>query len=55
MKKFYTLILFTLISIAGFSQMTDLIISEYAEGSSNNKYIEIYNGTGAAVNLADYE
>ena len=55
MKKFYTLILSTLISIAGFSQMTDLIISEYAEGSSNNKYIEIYNGTGSSVNLADYE
>ncbi|RYZ39545.1 MAG: hypothetical protein EOP49_30160, partial [Sphingobacteriales bacterium] len=33
---------------------TDLFISEYIEGSSNNKYIEIYNGTGAAVNLADY-
>ncbi len=34
---------------------TDLFISEYVEGSSNNKYIEIYNGTGAAVNLADYQ
>ena len=30
---------------------TDLLISEYVEGSSNNKAIEIYNGTGAAVNL----
>ena len=27
--------------------------SEYGEGSSNNKYLEIYNGTGAAVDLAD--
>lgn len=34
---------------------TDLIISEYVEGSSNNKYIEIYNGTGSTVNLSDYE
>jgi len=33
---------------------TDLIISEYVEGSGNNKYIEIYNGTGAVVNLSDY-
>jgi len=33
---------------------SDLIISEYVEGSSNNKYIEIYNGTGAAVDLSDY-
>ncbi|MGD9611382.1 MAG: S8 family serine peptidase [Kiritimatiellia bacterium] len=29
----------------------DLFISEYVEGSSNNKAIEIFNGTGAAVNL----
>jgi hypothetical protein len=36
------------------AQTTDLLISEYAEGSSNNKYVEIYNGTGADVNLADY-
>ncbi|WP_170826797.1 choice-of-anchor D domain-containing protein [Flavobacterium caeni] len=34
---------------------TDLIISEYVEGSSSNKYIEVFNGTGAAVNLANYE
>ncbi|HEX2616199.1 MAG TPA: lamin tail domain-containing protein, partial [Flavobacteriales bacterium] len=33
---------------------TDLFISEYMEGSSNNKYIEVYNGTGASVNLTDY-
>ncbi|MGS2613291.1 lamin tail domain-containing protein [Micromonospora sp. LZ34] len=31
---------------------TDLFISEYVEGSSNNKAIELYNGTGAAVDLA---
>jgi len=29
-----------------------LFISEYVEGSSYNKALEIYNGTGAAVNLA---
>lgn len=33
---------------------TDLFISEYVEGSSNNKYIEIYNGTAAPVDLSDY-
>lgn len=31
---------------------TELFISEYVEGSSNNKAIEIYNPTNAAVNLA---
>lgn len=31
---------------------SELLISEYVEGSSNNKAIEIYNGTGAAVDLA---
>ncbi|MDY0214789.1 MAG: endonuclease [Bacilli bacterium] len=32
----------------------DLFISEYVEGSSNNKYIEIYNGTGQPVDLSNY-
>ncbi|MBD2048868.1 DUF4347 domain-containing protein, partial [Coleofasciculus sp. FACHB-64] len=31
---------------------SDLFISEYVEGSSNNKALEFYNGTGAAINLA---
>lgn len=31
---------------------SDLFISEIIEGSSNNKAIEIYNGTGAAIDLA---
>ncbi len=32
----------------------DLFISEYIEGSSFNKAIEIYNGSGADVDLAPY-
>ena len=32
----------------------DLIISEYVEGTSFNKYIEIYNGTGTNVDLSLY-
>jgi uncharacterized protein len=30
---------------------TELFFSEYVEGTSNNKALEIHNGTGAAVNL----
>lgn len=33
----------------------DLFISEYVMGSSYNKYLEIYNGTGKAVDLSDYK
>ncbi len=33
---------------------SDLIISEYVEGSSFNKAIELYNGTGTAVDLSAY-
>jgi hypothetical protein len=34
---------------------TDLFISEYVEGSSSNKYIEVFNGTGVSVDLSDYQ
>lgn len=34
---------------------SDLIISEYIEGSSNNKAIEIYNGTGETIDLSEYQ
>lgn len=34
---------------------TDLFLSEYLEGTSNNKYLEIFNGTGASVDLSDYK
>src|SRR5215510_15458619 len=34
-----------------FAAPTELFFSEYIEGSSNNKALEIYNGTGAAINL----
>ena len=34
---------------------TELFFSEYGEGSGSNKYLEIYNGTGANVDLGDYQ
>jgi hypothetical protein len=41
---------------AGFSQTNcaDLFISEYVEGWSNNKALEIYNPTSQPINLAGY-
>jgi hypothetical protein len=33
---------------------SDLFMSEYAEGGSNNKYIELFNGTGSDLDLSIY-
>ncbi len=63
-KSFSVLLIFTLIftnfvpviNVAAAETTTDeLLISEYVEGSSNNKAIELYNGTGEDVNLANYQ
>ncbi len=40
---------------SGGTTATDLFFSEYLEGSSNNKALEIYNGTGASVDLSQYK
>ncbi len=53
MKKIYSLLFFVMTSLS-FGQASDLYFSKYGEGSSNNKFLEIYNGTGAPVDLADY-
>ncbi len=53
MKKSLLLSLTLFYSIISFSQ-TDLIISEYVEGWSTNKALEIYNPTDAAINLSGY-
>jgi hypothetical protein len=43
-------------NVGGPVQASGLFISEYVEGFPGFvKYIEVYNGTGAAVNLANYE
>ena len=53
-KTLLALLTFLLASASTYAQCTDLFISEYIEGSSNNKAIEIYNPTGVPVNLSGY-
>ena len=54
MKKIYVLILTFTISSLSFGQITDVYISMFGEGSGNNKFMEIYNGTDADVDLSQY-
>jgi predicted extracellular nuclease len=49
------LLLATVALLAPATASAELFISEYVEGSSNNKAIEIYNPSGASVSLTDYE
>ena len=48
----FKILVFVLFS---FTFTQSLIISEYSEGSSYNKYIEIYNPTDSAIDLSDYQ
>jgi chitodextrinase len=41
-------------TLANSNNATDLLFSEYIEGSSNNKALEIANNTGSAVSLSVY-
>lgn len=51
-RRFARMLLGVLALIAPVSaHAAGIFISEYVEGSSQNKAIEIYNGTGSAVNL----
>ena len=52
--KQHLILMILLFSMAGMlsAQATNLIISEYVEGSSYQKAIEIFNGTGAPVDLS---
>ncbi|MFN8300285.1 MAG: T9SS type A sorting domain-containing protein [Chitinophagales bacterium] len=55
MKKLYLGIIALLITGSTFAQCSDLFFSEYVEGSSNNKALEIYNPTAVPVNLTGYK
>ena len=52
LKQFLTSIVF--IATFGFTQTTDLFFSEYIEGSSYNKALEIFNPSDTTVDLANY-
>ena len=54
MKHFYTFFIIIFISNLSFSQVTELYFSKYGEGTSNNKFLEIYNGTENDIDLSNY-
>lgn len=43
-----------LVAGAAFAQTSDLLITEYLEGSGNNKALEIFNGTEDFIDLGSY-
>jgi predicted extracellular nuclease len=55
MNKFYIVFASVLFSMQAFAQCTNLFFSEYVEGSSNNKALEIYNHNAVPVNMAGYK
>ena len=55
MKNISSLIVASILTCGLFAQnCTDLFISEYVEGSSNNKALELYNPTNEAIDLSKY-
>ena len=56
MKKNLLLITLIFFGAGVFAQeCSDLFISEYVEGSGNNKAIELYNPTNNPIDLVNYE
>jgi hypothetical protein len=54
MKQILLQLFTLLITTVGFGQSCNLFFSEYLEGASNNKAIEIYNPLNISVDLNDY-
>lgn len=54
MKKFLLSVITLSASLAANAQCNELFISEYVEGTGNDKAIEIYNPTNGAINLTGY-
>ncbi|HEV7350551.1 ExeM/NucH family extracellular endonuclease [Telluribacter sp.] len=51
-KLLFCLLMLAMAGSAWAQAPTELFFSEYIEGSSNNKALEIYNGTGNTIDLA---
>ncbi len=54
MKKNLLLLALILSASSLFAQCSELFFSEYVEGYGNNKAVEIYNPTNAAINMSGY-
>ena len=54
MRKLFFLAFIALSAQMLTAQCNELFISEYIEGWSNNKALEIYNPTGSAIDMTDY-
>lgn len=54
MRKLFFLAFIALSAQMLTAQCNELFISEYIEGWSNNKAIEVYNPTGSAIDMTDY-
>jgi len=54
MNRFFTLLLASS-CLSAVGQCDEVFISEYIEGFSNNKALEIFNPTNAVVDLSDYQ
>ncbi len=55
MRRFLTPVLVAALCLTASAAFADLMFSEYVEGTSNNKAVEIYNPGAVAVSLSGYE
>ena len=55
MKKILLSVVILSTSLFSYTQCDEIFISEYVEGWSNNKAIELVNPTSSAINLSQYE
>ncbi|MBN2746068.1 MAG: lamin tail domain-containing protein [Bacteroidales bacterium] len=54
MKQILLSVIMSFVALFSFGQCTELFISEYVEGSHNNKALEIYNPTQNSIDLSGY-